>query len=95
MTLSFPIFVFFPQPSSHFKFYKLLKFVSWRAFSFWNIVSGMTDVLLITAFAFRMGDLAQQNEDMNNLRLKSFQILSFVSPLIWMSCANFYYPVLH
>jgi tryptophan-rich sensory protein len=58
-------------------------FVSWRAFSFWNIVSWITNILLIVAFGFRMGDLAQNDNKMNNLRLKSFQVLSFVAPLIW------------
>jgi hypothetical protein len=72
-----------PQSRSHFKFYKLLRFVSWRAFNFWHVVSWITIGLLVTAFAFRVGDLAQHNNEANNLRLKSFQILSFVSPLIW------------
>jgi len=66
------------------QFYKLLKFVSWRAFNFWNVVSWITIGLLIAAFAFRVGDLVQHNNETNNLRLKSFQVLSFVSPLIWM-----------
>lgn len=66
------------------KFYKLLKFVSWHAFNFWNVVSWITNVLLIVAFAFHMGDIVQHNNESNHLRLKSFQVLSFVAPLIWM-----------
>jgi len=38
----------------------------------------------VAAFIFRMADLGQQDPDMNNYRLKSFQVLSFVAPLIWM-----------
>ena len=65
------------------QFYKLLRFVTWSAFSFWNIVSGITDCLFIAAFVLRMVDLRQYDPETSNYRLASFQVLSCASPLIW------------
>ncbi|KII94963.1 hypothetical protein PLICRDRAFT_33792 [Plicaturopsis crispa FD-325 SS-3] len=66
------------------KWYKLFRFVTWRAFGFWDIVSFMTDSLLATAFVLRMIGLGANQDRMAVVRLKSFQVLSFVSPLICM-----------
>jgi hypothetical protein len=66
------------------QFYKLLRFVTWRAFSFWNVVAFVTDTLLVVAFVIRLVGLrTHEDEEAIALRLKSFQVLSFVSPLIW------------
>lgn len=64
---------------------KLLLFVSWRALGFWNFVSLMTDALLVAAFSFRVAGIAAQGDRETQLRIKGFQCLSFVAPLIWMS----------
>ncbi|KAJ7572505.1 hypothetical protein C8J56DRAFT_989280 [Mycena floridula] len=66
------------------KFFKLLRFVTWRAFTFWNIVSFLTDSLLMTAFVFRLIGLRSNGDQATAVRTTSFQVLSFVSPLIWM-----------
>ncbi|KZT29239.1 hypothetical protein NEOLEDRAFT_1174961 [Neolentinus lepideus HHB14362 ss-1] len=68
------------------KLYQLLRFVTWRAFGFWNVIAVLTDCLLVTAFVLRIsGLLATGDEPSANLRLWSFQVLSFVAPLIWTS----------
>lgn len=66
------------------KILKLLIFVSWRAIGFWNIVSLCIDALLMTAFCLRVAGISSSGPGNYNLRLKSFQCLSFVAPLIWM-----------
>ncbi|KAI0940130.1 hypothetical protein AcV5_001321 [Taiwanofungus camphoratus] len=66
------------------KIYKLLLFVSWRALGFWQIVSVLTDSLLLTAFILRVAGIASTEPRSVELRLISFQCLSFVAPLIWM-----------
>ncbi|KAJ3484123.1 hypothetical protein NLI96_g5862 [Meripilus lineatus] len=66
------------------KILKLLIFVSWRALGFWNIVSLITDSLLLSAFILRMAGIASGHNENSPLRLRSFQCLSFVAPLIWM-----------
>lgn len=66
------------------KIYKLLHFATWRSFTFWNLVSFTTDSLLITAFILRLVGLTTTGPYSDSMRLKSFQVLSFVSPLIWM-----------
>jgi|SRR6267154_4716111 len=63
--------------------YKTLRFATWRAFGFWHVVSIVTDVLLLTAFILRVSGLALHEENRDPLLLHSFQVLSFVSPLIW------------
>ncbi|KAG7097202.1 hypothetical protein E1B28_004573 [Marasmius oreades] len=66
------------------KFFKLLQFVTWKAFSFWNVVSLVTDLLLMAAFTLRMIGLSKNSDDSTRLRIISFQVLSFVAPFIWM-----------
>ncbi|THV08302.1 calcium activated cation channel [Dendrothele bispora CBS 962.96] len=66
------------------KFVKLLRFVTWRAFSFWNMVAIITDSLLLAAFILRIVGLKETGDHSTQLRVNSFQVLSFVSPLIWM-----------
>jgi hypothetical protein len=66
------------------KFYKLLRFVTWRAFTFWNVVSFITDSLLCAALVLRFIGLAATGEQQGAMRLRSFQVLSFISPFIWM-----------
>ncbi|KAH8830357.1 calcium activated cation channel [Flagelloscypha sp. PMI_526] len=61
--------------------YKLLSLFSWRLFSFWTLVNLMTDSLLLSAFIVRVIGLLVDGID---LRTRSFQILSFVGPLLWM-----------
>ncbi|KAG7447443.1 uncharacterized protein BT62DRAFT_930453 [Guyanagaster necrorhizus] len=68
-----------------YKFTKLLTFVTWRAFSFWNMVSLITDSLILAAFILRVVAMRVTGaEQQINLRTASFQVLSFVSPFIWM-----------
>jgi len=67
------------------RLYKLLKFVTFRAYNFWMIVAFVTDGILTTAFILRIAGLTGSNDDQAaSLRLKSFQVLSFAAPLIWM-----------
>ncbi|PBK69758.1 hypothetical protein ARMSODRAFT_935567 [Armillaria solidipes] len=68
-----------------YKFTKLLTFVTWRAFSFWNMVSLITDSLILAAFILRVVAMrVTSDEEQIGLRIASFQVLSFVSPFIWM-----------
>ncbi|TFK43743.1 calcium activated cation channel [Crucibulum laeve] len=66
------------------KFITLLRFVTWRAFTFWNVISLITDTLLLTAFILRVIGFTAHGEQVDYMRLRSFQVLSFVSPFIWM-----------
>ncbi|CAE6411686.1 unnamed protein product [Rhizoctonia solani] len=67
------------------KVYKILRYFTWRAFTFWRVVSLITYSLLIAAFVFRVWGLYAPDDDQSSaLKLKSFQLLSCVSPLIWM-----------
>ncbi|KAG8965432.1 hypothetical protein FRC05_003269 [Tulasnella sp. 425] len=67
------------------KIYATLRFFTWRAFSFWLVVSVITDSLLITAFTLRIVGIALADEDAAaGFKLQSFQVLSCVAPLIWM-----------
>ncbi|KAJ7498649.1 hypothetical protein FB451DRAFT_1016192 [Mycena latifolia] len=64
--------------------YKLLKFVTYKAYNFWMIVAIVTDGILTTAFVLRViGMTSTDQEQAGSFRLKSFQILSFAAPLIW------------
>jgi len=63
--------------------YKILRFATWRAFGFWHFLAIITDALLFTAFTLRLSGLASSGVNKDQLRLHSFQVLSFVSPLIW------------
>ncbi|KAF8897831.1 calcium activated cation channel [Infundibulicybe gibba] len=71
MSLSFVI-------EDAYKFIVLLRFVTWRAFSFWNIISFITDSLLFTAFVLRIIGTQASGDQVALLRLKSFQVLSFL-----------------
>ncbi|KAI5124740.1 hypothetical protein M0805_005375 [Coniferiporia weirii] len=67
-------------------FYKILRFVTWRAFDFWTIVSLITDALLMAAFILRVIGvyLPADDSDSDKHHYQSFQVLSYVSPFIWM-----------
>jgi hypothetical protein len=62
--------------------YQLLRFVSWRAFGFWHGINFVTHCLLSAAFVLRVLHIAGRREG-EVLRLRSFQVLSFVAPFIW------------
>lgn len=63
-----------------FRLYKILRIASYRAINFWTGISVLTDGILIAAFVLRVMDLNAMD---NVYRVKSFQVLSFVSPFIW------------
>ncbi|KAH8094840.1 hypothetical protein BXZ70DRAFT_991717 [Cristinia sonorae] len=65
--------------------YKLLRFVSWRAFGFWNFISFMIDTLLFSAFILRIVGIASSETNNHAMRLRSFQCLSFVAPMICLT----------
>jgi hypothetical protein len=68
------------------KLYKMLRYFTWRAFNFWRVISLLTDSLMISAFILRVWGLYAADDDHSSaLKLRSFQVLSCVSPLIWMS----------
>lgn len=69
---------------NNFKIYKLLRFATWRSFSFWHIVNLLTDALFMTAFVLRVIGLSSTGSTAEHTKFRSFQVLSFVSPLIWM-----------
>jgi hypothetical protein len=65
--------------------YQLLRFVSWRAFGFWSVISFATNALLLAAFTLRVvGITSGAAQGGETLRLRSFQVLSFVAPFIWL-----------
>ncbi|KAJ7241905.1 hypothetical protein B0H12DRAFT_1203933 [Mycena haematopus] len=64
--------------------YKLLKFVTYKAYNFWMIVAFVTDGILTAAFVLRVAGLSNAHDQGATLRLMSFQILSFAAPLLWM-----------
>ncbi|KAI0727308.1 hypothetical protein C8Q72DRAFT_841133 [Fomitopsis betulina] len=66
------------------KLFKLLLFVSWRTLGFWDIVSVTTDALLTAAFVLRVAGIVSSDPQSSTFRLRAFQCLSFVAPLIWM-----------
>jgi hypothetical protein len=67
-----------------FQLYKILRFFTWKAFGFWNVISLITDTLLVTAFALRVAGFNVSDADQQaDLKFKSFLVLSCVSPLIW------------
>ncbi|CAE6440768.1 unnamed protein product [Rhizoctonia solani] len=68
-----------------YKIYKMLRYFTWRVFNFWRVVSIATYSLLITAFVLRIWGLYAPDDDQSStLKLMSFQVLSCVSPLIWI-----------
>ena len=62
---------------------KILRFATWRAFGFWHVAAIVADLLLLTAFILRVSALVSHERSRDQLLLRSFQVLSFVSPLIW------------
>ncbi|KAF8914195.1 calcium activated cation channel [Gymnopilus junonius] len=72
-----------------FCFYVLLRLVTWRVFSFWQVVAFVTDSLLLAAFILRIGGLLEEGDRETSLRLHSFQVLSCVSPFIWFVFDSF------
>ncbi|KAG2060138.1 hypothetical protein BDR06DRAFT_948194 [Suillus hirtellus] len=66
------------------RFYKLFKYATYRAFGFWNVVAFITDSLLLAACLLRIAGLCTTGDHSNTLRLRSFQVLSFVAPFIWI-----------
>ncbi|KAG1846767.1 hypothetical protein DFJ58DRAFT_798534 [Suillus subalutaceus] len=66
------------------RFYKLFKYATYRAFGFWNAVAFITDSILLAAFLLRIAGLCATGNNSNTLRLRSFQVLSFVAPFIWI-----------
>ncbi|KAG2155006.1 uncharacterized protein EDB93DRAFT_1080810 [Suillus bovinus] len=67
------------------QFYKLFKYATYRAFGFWNIAAFITDSLMLAAFLLRIAGLCTTGDHSNTLRLRSFQVLSFVAPFIWLA----------
>jgi hypothetical protein len=62
----------------------MIRFFTWRAFGFWEVVSVLTDGLLVAAFALRISGIAANDyEQKAKYELQSFQVLSCVAPLIW------------
>lgn len=66
------------------RFYLLFKYATYRAFGFWNAVAFITDSLLLAACLLRITGLYATGDHSNTLRLRSFQVLSFVAPFIWI-----------
>ncbi|KAL1723466.1 hypothetical protein EV715DRAFT_190734 [Schizophyllum commune] len=64
-------------------FFKLLRFATWRAFTFWNVVAIITDALLVTALALRIMSLTLEGDKMVAVRVRTFQVLSYAAPLLW------------
>ncbi|KAI0363530.1 calcium activated cation channel [Pilatotrama ljubarskyi] len=60
------------------KILKLLTLVSWNAFSFWNVVSFITDCLLTAAFILRMSGIASSGEQSAMFKVHSFQCLKLI-----------------
>lgn len=65
------------------KWHKLVHYVSWRSFGFWDVVALITNALLLLAFIFRIAGFGATESRAGDLMLKSFQVLSFVAPFIW------------
>ncbi|KAH9833732.1 uncharacterized protein C8Q71DRAFT_838808 [Rhodofomes roseus] len=64
------------------KLFKLLLFVSWRTLGFWDVIGVTTDSLLTAAFVLRVAGILSAEPQSQALRLRAFQCLSFVAPLI-------------
>ncbi|KAH9179551.1 calcium activated cation channel [Lactarius sanguifluus] len=65
--------------------FKTLRLATWRAFGFWHFVAIITDGLLLAAFVLRVSSLVSQGGQRDQLRLRSFQVLSCVAPFICRS----------
>lgn len=72
------------------KSYVLLRFVTWRAFTFWSAIAFITDSILLAAFTLRVIGLQAPQDQEAIYRLRSFQVLSFVSPFIWMKLVTIF-----
>lgn len=72
------------------RWYQFFRFASYRAFGFWDVVSFLTDALLVAAFSFRIAELSVAEGRAGLFRLRSFQILSFVAPFIWMKLVTIF-----
>ncbi|KAL1735896.1 hypothetical protein EV714DRAFT_267440 [Schizophyllum commune] len=62
------------------RFFKLLRFATWRAFTFWNVVAIITDALLVTALALRIMSLTLEGDKMVAVRVRTFQSVRLRSP---------------
>lgn len=65
------------------QWYKLIDYTSWRSIGFWNVIAFITNTLLLLAFILRIAGFEATGSQASDLRLKSFQVLSFVAPFIW------------
>lgn len=65
------------------KGYKLIHYATRRTFGFWSVIAFITNTLLLLAFIFRVAGFAVKESHASDLRMKSFQILSFVAPFLW------------
>ena len=65
------------------QWYKLIDYTSWRSIGFWNVIAFITNALLLLAFILRIAGFEATGSQASDLRLKSFQVLSFVAPFIW------------
>ncbi|KAG6378638.1 calcium activated cation channel [Boletus reticuloceps] len=63
--------------------YKLIQYATRRSYGFWSAIALITNTLLLLAFIFRVAGFKAADSHAGDLRLKSFQILSFVAPFIW------------
>ncbi|KAF8551478.1 hypothetical protein OG21DRAFT_1499116 [Imleria badia] len=63
--------------------YKLIHYATRRSFGFWSVIAFITNTLLLAAFTLRIAGLAAAGSRAGDLKLYSFQVLSFVAPFIW------------
>ncbi|KAM6496066.1 hypothetical protein JOM56_008772 [Amanita muscaria] len=66
------------------KFWRLLRFATWRALNFWSVISFIIDAILLSAFILRVVGITSSGERSADMRLHSFRVLSYVAPLLWM-----------
>lgn len=70
-------------PLTLIKGYKLIHYATRRSFGFWSVIAFITNTLLLVAFTLRIAGLAAAGSRAGDLKLNSFQVLSFVAPFIW------------
>ncbi|KAK7060397.1 Calcium channel yvc1 [Paramarasmius palmivorus] len=68
------------------KVFKLLRFVSYRAFTFWNVISMITDSLLVAAFVLRMVGIKDGSLNMGTLL--SIMALGFAQAMYALDAAD-------